>query len=89
MLKLIAVNGSPRRHGNTADLVERALVAARAQGIETEGIFLGDYRIAPCLGHPNCTSLASCTQADDAARITDKLAAADGVILACPSITTA
>ena len=83
-MKILAIVGSPRLNGNTSFLVDQALDEAARLGAETEKIVLSQHKVSPCLGHDNCTSLAACTQKDDAGWIIDKFYEADGVILASP-----
>ncbi|MDQ1253622.1 MAG: hypothetical protein QG646_2808 [Euryarchaeota archaeon] len=42
-MKVIAVNGSPRKKWNTATLLEKALEGAASEGAETELIHLYDF----------------------------------------------
>jgi len=41
-MKIIAINGSPRKNWNTATLLNKALEGAVSQGVETELINLYD-----------------------------------------------
>ena len=41
-MKVLGINGSPRKKGNTAKLVEKALKGAESRGAETEIIHLYD-----------------------------------------------
>ena len=54
MKKLIAINGSPRRNGNTAQLLQEALRGAQDIGAETEIVHL--YK----LNFKGCTSCFAC-----------------------------
>jgi len=83
-LKVLAIVGSPRLNGNTNFLVDQALAEMEKLGVATEKIVISQHKVNPCLGHDNCTSLAVCTQKDDASWIIDKFYEADGVILASP-----
>jgi len=83
-MKLLAIVGSPRPKGNTNFLVDQCLDEAAKQGLQTEKIVLGQFKVGPCLGHENCASLESCLIKDDTAMILDKLCEADAVILATP-----
>jgi len=83
-MKILAIAGSPRRKGNSNYLVDVALKEAEKLGARTEKIVLSDFKIAPCLGHDNCSSRATCAQKDDASQILDKLCDADGVIFSTP-----
>ena len=47
-MKIIAINGSPRKNWNTARLLEAALGGARAQGAETKLYHLHDYDFKGC-----------------------------------------
>lgn len=90
-MKIIAINGSPNRSGNTAALTEAALQAARQAGADTEHIFLRDHRIEFCRGCLSnrtsqfCMSAGRCVIHDDMEMLRAKLQAADGIILASPS----
>ncbi|MFA6636774.1 MAG: flavodoxin family protein [Candidatus Omnitrophota bacterium] len=46
-MRILAINGSPRKKGNTSSLVDRVLEGARSQGAFTESIDLSDIRIRP------------------------------------------
>ncbi len=83
-MKIVAVIGSPRPGGNTEYLVDQALAEIAAQGIDTEKILLGRYRITPCQGHDDCASLAACRLKDDAPGIIERFRLADGIILGTP-----
>ena len=47
-MKIMAVNGSPRKTWNTATLLKRALKGAASQGADTELIHLYDLRFTGC-----------------------------------------
>jgi multimeric flavodoxin WrbA len=53
-MKVIAVNGSPRKSWNTATLLQKALEGAAAQGADTELVHLYD------LDFKGCTSCFAC-----------------------------
>jgi multimeric flavodoxin WrbA len=57
-MKLIAINGSPRKSGNTATLLIKTIGGAKAAGAETELIHLYD------LTFKGCTSCFSCKLID-------------------------
>lgn len=54
MNKAIALNGSPRKNGNTATLLQKALAGAAEAGAETELIHLID------LDYKGCSSCFAC-----------------------------
>jgi Multimeric flavodoxin WrbA len=57
-LKVIAVNGSPRKTWNTATLLQKALDGAKSAGAETSLIHLYDLRFK------GCTSCFACKRKD-------------------------
>lgn len=83
-MKVVAIVGSPHSDGNTSYLAGEALNEIAAQGIETEKIVLGEYKIGPCLAHDECHTYKVCKVKDDTPGIIDKFNGADGVILASP-----
>lgn len=48
-MKVIALNGSPRKKWNTATLLKHALDGAASKGAETELIHLYDYNYKGCI----------------------------------------
>ena len=48
-MKLIAINGSPRKNKNTATLIKHALDGATSAGAETELIHLYDLNFKGCI----------------------------------------
>lgn len=49
-MKVIGVNGSSRKDGNTAIIIGKVFDELNKEGIETELIELADYEILPCRG---------------------------------------
>jgi multimeric flavodoxin WrbA len=82
--KVVAVIGSPRRHGNTATLVEAALAELERRGCDCARIVLSALRIDACDGHENCGERDSCPHDDDMPGVLEQVYAADGLILATP-----
>jgi multimeric flavodoxin WrbA len=81
---LVAVIGSPRRHGNTVDLVDAALGELERCGCRCSRIRLADLHVDACAAHENCAELAACAFDDDMAGVLDQVYGADGLILASP-----
>ncbi len=84
-MKLLAINGSRRKNGNTSWLIQSLLAPADKGGAQTESIFLGDYNIGACTGCEGCSSSWECVLKDDFAQIIKKIDAADGIVLASPT----
>jgi multimeric flavodoxin WrbA len=88
-MKVIAVNGSPRKNWNTATLLKHALEGAASQGAETELIHLYDYNYKGCISCFGCKlkegkSYGRCAVNDDLKPILEKVEEADAVIVGSP-----
>jgi multimeric flavodoxin WrbA len=84
-LKVVAVNGSPRKKGNTQAIIDVAAEELRAAGIEVELISLADYDVRPCDGCEKCYKKPwDCPIKDDAVAVLKKMAAADGFLVGSP-----
>jgi multimeric flavodoxin WrbA len=82
--KIIAIYGSPRRKGNTAKLLSKAVEGARDTGAEVEEIVLRDLKISPCLEIYACTQAGECAIKDDFQMTRDKILDSRGLMLASP-----
>ena len=83
-IKIIAIYGSPRRKGNTATLLKKAVEGARDSGADVEEIFLRDLKMSPCLEIFGCTKSGECRLKDDFQKARDKILASHGLIMASP-----
>jgi len=85
-MKVVAFNGSARKDGNTAILVETALRVLQEEGIDTEHVQLAGLHLKGCAACYRCfKEKGRCHQEDDGLNgFIEKMAAADGVILASP-----
>jgi len=85
-MKILGLNGSPRREGNTGFLVKYTLEKLEEKGIQTEQINLSDYKIDQCRGCYECVKAKKCTiKEDDFSEIFEKMVESDGFILGSPS----
>ena len=82
--KIIAIYGSPRRKGNTATLIQKAIEGARDSGADVEEIVLRDLKISPCLEIYGCLKAGECAIKDDFQMVRDKILNSRGLILASP-----
>jgi len=87
-MKILAINGSPRKGKTTSFALKQALEAAReVRGdIETELIELGGLDIRHCIGCNKCREPLTCSQDDDFMRLLPKLTdpSIGGVIIGTP-----
>lgn len=85
-MKLLAIMGSPRKDGNTAQLLQLIQKSA-PKNWEVEIIVLTDYQIYGCTGCSQCqmdTEHFTCIQNDDGNMLLSKIIAADAVIYGTP-----
>ena len=85
-MRIVAINGSPRKNGNTARLLEAVRREVEAAGVEFVVLQPG-AKVNPCMACYHCLNNGTlrCIQKDDG--VNDIIAAcieADGILLASP-----
>lgn len=91
IMKVLAINGSPRKNGNTALLLHEALAPLREAGWEVEAVQLGGKKIQGCRGCGKCAELKNgrCVFDNDILNeLLQKMLAADAMILGTPCYFT-
>jgi multimeric flavodoxin WrbA len=86
-MKVIGINGSARKDGNTAILIQKVFDELQAEGIETTLVNLGPKSVNGCLACMKCfqNKDGHCIQTKDPLNgWLDEMKAADGVILGTP-----
>jgi len=84
-MKILGLNGSERKLGNTEILVKEALMGAEEEGAQVEMLRLTDYKVLPCDGLAPCVfGNARCNLQDDFNFIVDKIFESDGLVLGTP-----
>ncbi|BCA79974.1 flavodoxin family protein [Desulfuromonas sp. AOP6] len=88
-MKILAINGSPRKSWNTAKLLQETLKGAASRGAETELIHLYDLDFKGCTSCFACKlkggrSYGKCAMRDGLTPVLDKLAEADAFVLGSP-----
>ena len=84
MVHITAIYGSPRRGGNTTQLLKQAVAGARSQGATVNEIVLRDLKLSPCLEIYGCTKDGKCVIQDDFHQVRDSILASRGIMLASP-----
>ena len=87
-MKVIAVNGSARKGGNTAEMIKRVFAQLEAENIETEMIELAGKKMRGCIACYKCFDSKDrlCAVKNDFMNDCIKaMDEADGVILASPT----
>ena len=88
-MKVIALNGSPRKNFNTAKLLENALQGAGELGAETELIHLYDLDFKGCISCFSCKkkngkNYGKCALSDGLKPILKKIEDSDALIIGSP-----
>ncbi len=84
-MKVLAISGSPRPHGNTRLLLSEALQLLEQQGLDTEYLSLHDRTILPCDACLKCAREKNrCALEDDFMPVYEAMARADGLLLGSP-----
>lgn len=90
-MKILAINGSPRKNGNTASLLQEVLTPLREAGWEVETVQLGGKKIQGCRGCGKCAELKNgrCVFDNDILNeLLEKMLAADAMLLGTPCYFT-
>jgi multimeric flavodoxin WrbA len=88
-MKVVAINGSPRKKWNTADLLNKVLEGAASEGADTKLIHLYDLKYRGCISCFACKkkdgkSYGQCVMDDDLSAVLAKIKKADAVVLGSP-----
>jgi len=84
-MKVLGINGSARKDGNTAILINTVFDELKKQNIETEMVQFSEEIIYPCKACWSCGGKKNCVHTNDIfSEIFEKLLNADGIILGSP-----
>ncbi len=83
-MKILALNGSPRKKGNTEILLDAVKEGVVAAGGEMEVIRLADLDIAGCISCGGCSREGKCVVKDDMSLVYEKIEETRRIILASP-----
>lgn len=88
-MKVIAVNGSPRKNWNTATLLQKALEGAKSVGANTELVHLYDLNYKGCTSCFACKRKGSkfighCVMKDDLTSVLERIIECDVLLLGSP-----
>ena len=88
-MKVLAINGSARRNGNSATMLKNAVNGAREAGAETKLVNLYALKYKGCTGCVKCKllggkSFGRCAQRDDLTPVLEEAIGSDVLLLASP-----
>ena len=87
-MKVVAINGSARKGGNTAEMIKGVFAELEAQGIDTEMIELAGKRMGGCIACYKCfenKDRRCAVDKDFVNHCIEAMDKADGIILASPT----
>ncbi len=86
-MKVIAINGSPRKKGNTEILIREVLKVLEKNGIETELIQIGGKKVYSCVACMKCKTEkdGQCHKKNNLLNeVLSKMVGADGILIGSP-----
>ena len=86
-MKVLLINGSPRKSGNTCLALNEIATTLQSEGIDSEIIQLGTQPVRSCIVCGQCKAKGGnrCTFDDDLCnRVTEKMQACDALIIGSP-----
>jgi multimeric flavodoxin WrbA len=85
-MRILAINGSPSRHGHGARIIEAILKPARKAGCRTETVRIYDHQISGCAACNHCKRAAepACAVRDGMQDLYAKVMEADAIIVSTP-----
>jgi len=84
-IRVLAISGSPRRHGNSEQLLDWVLTSmSNEPDVSVQKIVLADADIRPCRGCNACERLNQCVIRDGMDKLHDQILEADCIIVSSP-----
>lgn len=83
-MKVLMLNGSPRKDGNTSIALKEMEQTFAKEGIETETVQVGNKNIRGCIACNFCKDNGRCVFDDAVNQLAPKFEEADGLVIASP-----
>ncbi len=83
-MKVLLINGSPHREGNTAIALSEVAKTLEGEGVETETVHVGQKDMHGCIACRKCTETGKCVFDDLVNEVSAKFAEADGIVVGSP-----
>lgn len=84
VMKVLMLNGSPRKNGNTSIALKEMEKIFKQEGIETELIHVGNKGIRSCIACGACSEKGKCVFDDIVNEIAPKFEECDGLVVGSP-----
>ena len=83
-MKVLIINGSPRKDGNTSIAIAEMVRIFDKEGIESEVVQIGNKDIRGCIACNTCRTGGKCVFDDAVNELAPKFEEADGLVVASP-----
>ena len=83
-MKILLINGSPKKEGNTFIALSEVQKTLEAEGVETEMIHVGHKDIHGCIACLKCRETGKCVFNDIVNEVAEKFKEADGIVVGSP-----
>ena len=83
-MKVLVINGSPRKNGNTAIALNEMIGIFEKEGVEVESFRIGHEDVRGCIACGTCFQKGQCVFDDVVNKLAPIFEAADGLVLASP-----
>ena len=83
-MKVLIINGSPRKNGNTAIAVREMEQVFQQEGVEVETVQVGNQDVRGCIACGTCGKRGKCVFDDVVNELAPKFEEADGLVVASP-----
>jgi multimeric flavodoxin WrbA len=83
-MKVLGIYGSPRKGGNTDQLLDRVLEGAQSAGAEVKRVSVRDLNLCGCIECGGCDKTGECVVQDDMQKVYPLLDWAEVIFLASP-----
>ena len=83
-MKVLMIDGSPRKDGNTATALAEMEKVFVQEGVEVEIVKVGNQPVQGCMACGACAKLGRCMVDDVVNELAPKFEAADGLVVASP-----
>ena len=83
-MKVLLINGSPRKNGNTQLALEEMNKIFLEEGFETEIVCLGTQDIRGCIACGSCAKTGKCVFDDIVRELSAKFEQSDGLVIGAP-----
>ncbi len=83
-MKVLAINGSPRKDGNTSIALDEMKKVFDEEGIDFEVVQIGMKDVRGCIACRRCAEIGKCVFDDIVNELASKFEEADGLVVASP-----